>query len=425
MKLRFIDLFAGVGGVRLGFEAAAQQLKLKAECVFSSEINEEARKTYELNFKEKPSGDITQIKSEDIPEFDFLLGGFPCQPFSYAGKMMGFGDTRGTLFFEIERILAHHKPWGFMLENVRGLTSHDKGRTFETILKKLRALGYSVGFTLLNSSSVGVPQNRVRVYIVGVRSGKLNFNIPSDLGARDSHHFKKMSEQPDLFSQHPIALVKSILERNPSKKYDCSPDFSKSLSEIVNGDFNKLNGIRLIDTRHGNSIHSWEVGIKGVCNQHEVKFMNLLISNRRKKKFGREKDGKMLTKMQILTFCDLKLFEKATPGLLKKGYLKCIEGLYSPVAGNMSFEVFKFLDPNSISITLVSSDAHKLGVYYNNRLRRITPRECARLQGFPDSFIVHPKDERAYHQFGNSVSVPVVTYVIGHVLKGNSIKRAN
>jgi DNA (cytosine-5)-methyltransferase 1 len=423
MKLRFIDLFAGVGGVRLGFESAARDLKIKTECVFSSEINEDAQKTYELNFGELPSGDITKIKSEDIPEFDFLLGGFPCQPFSYAGKMMGFGDTRGTLFFEIERILAHHKPWDFMLENVRGLTSHDKGRTFETILSKLRKLGYSVGFTILNSSAVGVPQNRVRVYIVGVRGGRLNFNIPSDLGARDSHHFKQMSEQPDLFVEHPIALVKSILERSPNKKYDCSSEFSDSLSKIVKGDFRKLHGLRLIDTRHGNSIHSWEVGIKGPCNQHEIKFMNLLISNRRKKKFGREKDGKMLTKDQILTFCDEKLFDQATPGLLKKGYLKCIDGKYSPVAGNMSFEVFKFLDPESISITLVSSDAHKLGVFYNGRLRRITPRECARLQGFPDDFILHPKDDRAYHQFGNSVSVPVVKHVVKHLLDSNKQSR--
>lgn len=421
MKLKFIDLFAGVGGVRLGFESAAKALKINAECVFSSEINEEARQTYELNFKETPAGDITKIKSEDIPEFDFLLGGFPCQPFSYAGKMMGFGDTRGTLFFEIERILAHHKPWGFMLENVRGLTSHDKGRTFETILSKLRKLGYSVGYTILNSSSVGVPQNRVRVYIVGVRGNRLNFDIPSNLGARDSHHFKQMFEQPDLFNEHPAAIVKSILERSPGRKYDCSPAFTESLSRIVKGDFRKLHGLRLIDTRHGNSIHSWEVGIKGSCNQHEVKFMNLLISNRRKKKFGRDKDGKMLTKEQILTFCDNKLFEQATPGLLKKGYLKCIDGKYSPVAGNMSFEVFKFLDPDSISITLVSSDAHKLGVFYNSRLRRITPRECARLQGFPDDFILHPKDERAYHQFGNSVSVPVVTYVVKHLLASNRL----
>jgi DNA (cytosine-5)-methyltransferase 1 len=423
MKIKFIDLFAGVGGVRLGFESAARDLNLSTDCVFSSEINEEAGHTYKLNFGESPSGDITKIKAEDIPSFDFLLGGFPCQPFSYAGKMMGFGDTRGTLFFEIERIIEHHKPWGFMLENVRGLTSHDKGRTFETILSKLRKLGYSVNYTLLNSSSVGVPQNRVRVYIVGVRGSNLKFNIPSDLGARDSHHFKKMVEQPELFSEHKAAFVESVLERNPPKKYDCSEDFKASLHKIVQGDLRKLHGLRLIDTRHGNSIHSWEVGIKGKCNQNEIKFMNLLISNRRKKQFGREKDGKMLTEAQIMTFCDRALFESATPGLLKKGYLKCIDGRYSPVAGNMSFEVFKFLDPKSISITLVSSDAHKLGVFHNSRLRRITPRECARLQGFPDDFKIHPKDERAYHQFGNSVSVPVVKYVLRHLLSGNKFKR--
>ena len=140
--------------------------------------------------------------------------------------------------------------------------------------------------------------------------------------------------------------------------------------------------------------------------------MNTLIANRRKKKFGAHQDGKKLTLAEIKTFFDRADLEKIMSGLIKKGYLKETGGRFNPVAGNMSFEVFKFLDPKSISITLVSSDAHKLGVVHNGRMRRITPRECARLQGFPDSFFHHPKDVSAYRQFGNSVSVPVVKEVV-------------
>ena len=138
--IRFIDLFAGVGGIRIGTENALLKHKIKNKCVLSSEIDEKACQTYELNFGEYPSGDIHGI--EEIEPFDLLLAGFPCQPFSYAGKRRGFGDTRGTLFFEIERILKKYQPKAFLLENVRGLYTHDGGRTFETIIAKLHDLGY-------------------------------------------------------------------------------------------------------------------------------------------------------------------------------------------------------------------------------------------------------------------------------------------
>jgi DNA (cytosine-5)-methyltransferase 1 len=154
------------------------------------------------------------------------------------------------------------------------------------------------------------------------------------------------------------------------------------------------------------------LGIKGECNDLETEFMNELIANRRKKKFGTHQDGKKLNLDEIKTFFDHENLTEIMDSLIDKGYLKETDGRYNPVAGNMSFEVFKFLDPQSISITLVSSDAHKLGVVHNGRIRRITPRECARLQGFPDTFILHPKDVYAYRQLGNSVSVPVVREVV-------------
>lgn len=416
--MRFVDLFAGIGGIRLGFEQAMQELGVPYECVLSSEIDKHAQETYKLNFGESPQGDVYTI--QQFPEFDFLLAGFPCQPFSYAGKQQGFGDTRGTLFFQIERILKDYRPKGFLLENVRGLTTHDKGRTFKTIIQHLEALGYGVSYLLLNGSNFGIPQNRVRVYIVGIYQGKPNLTLQSDLGATDSHKFKDKLAQSSLFElQYPLRVVRDILEPEPDSKYNCSSDFVNQLLKMVSGRAEQLHGIRMIDHRNGNSIHSWELGIKGQCTEDEIAFMNALIANRRKKHFGADQDGKKLTLEQIKTFFNPPNLQSIMQGLLDKGYLKDHGGKFNPVAGNMSFEVFKFLDPESISITLVSSDAHKLGVVHNGRVRHITPRECARLQGFPDGFKLHPQDTHAYRQLGNSVSVPVIKAVLLDVFRAS------
>jgi len=179
------------------------------------------------------------------------------------------------------------------------------------------------------------------------------------------------------------------------------------------------NGVRLIDFRNGNSIHSWELGTKGKCAVVEVEFMNALIANRRKKIFGTHQDGKSLTPAQIRTFFDHPDLQEIMDSLVKKRYLRLRDGLYNPVSGNMSFEVFKLLDPDSISITLVTSDAHKLGVLHRGRIRHITPRECARIQGYPDTFEHHPVDMHAYRQFGNSVSVPVIQAVVADLFTNN------
>lgn len=161
-KFTFIDLFAGIGGIRLGFESVG------GSCVFSSEFDEDACKTYEANFGEHPAGDITKIEASIIPDFDILLGGFPCQAFSIIGKKEGFAnETCGTLFFDIERILKEKKPKAFMLENVRNLTAHDGGNTFKVIISHLEALGYHVYSKVLNALDYGVPQKRERIIIVG------------------------------------------------------------------------------------------------------------------------------------------------------------------------------------------------------------------------------------------------------------------
>ena len=166
-RLKFIDLFAGIGGIRIPFD------ELGYECVFSSDWDKKACETYRANFGEMPHGDITKIDEKDIPPFDICLAGFPCQAFSIMGKMQGFADTRGTMFFEVERILKYHKPRAILLENVKQLVSHDKGRTLQIILEHLDLLGYHVKYRVLNALDFGLPQKRERVIIIGFRDQKL------------------------------------------------------------------------------------------------------------------------------------------------------------------------------------------------------------------------------------------------------------
>jgi len=180
-NLRFIDLFAGIGGIRLGFEMAFKknpQFQLK--CAFSSEIDKFAQYTYQANFNEKPFGDITEISEKDIDNFDILLAGFPCQPFSNAGLKMGFEDTRGTLFFDIARIIKHHLPKIVFLENVKGLKVHNNGKTFKVIKNTLEKMGYNVYDKTLNARYFGVPQNRERIYIIAFLDN-VDFSFPTPM----------------------------------------------------------------------------------------------------------------------------------------------------------------------------------------------------------------------------------------------------
>lgn len=189
-RFTFIDLFAGIGGIRLGFQSVG------GKCVFSSEWDVSAAKTYEANFGEFPFGDITKIPVSAIPDFDILLAGFPCQPFSIIGDGAGFEhETQGTLFFNIEKILLKKRPKAFMLENVRHLTAHDKGKTFQVILRHLKEAGYHVYHKVLNALDYGVPQKRERLIICGFRK-QASFDFPSPTGGHESPHISDILE-PD------------------------------------------------------------------------------------------------------------------------------------------------------------------------------------------------------------------------------------
>lgn len=416
---KFIDLFCGTGGLRLGLEQTLSELNVPAECILSAEIDKKACESYALNFGENPFRDVKTVTN--LPPYDMLLAGFPCQAFSYAGNQKGFEDTRGTLFFDVARILKESRPKYFLLENVRGLVTHDKGSTFETIKNTLNDLGYALNYLILNSSHYSVPQNRVRIYILGIlNANEVHLSLSSDLGSSDSHKFKD-DIQANLFnSEESIKLVKDILEDNPDPKYLCSELFTTKVKKALHGNLNRIHGYRLTDYRGGNALHSWELDLKGACSEDEIEFMNALLLNRRRSIFGTHKDGKSLTKEQIFTFYNSDKFDMVTKSLIQKRYLQITHEGYKPVCGNMSFEVFKFLDPNSVSITLTASDSNRLGIYHNGQLRRITPRECARLQGYPESYKLI-NDQAVYKQMGNGVSVPVVKAVTLDFFKSNSI----
>ncbi|WP_067036722.1 DNA cytosine methyltransferase [Allomuricauda sp. CP2A] len=200
-KLTFIDLFCGIGGFRVAFEEACAENDIIPECVFSSDIDKFAQDSYEANFGERPYGDITKVNEKDIPDHDILFAGFPCQPFSIIGQMKGLSDTRGTLFFDIARILKEKQPKAFILENVKQLVGHDKGKTLKVILKSLKELGYHVNYSVLNALDYGLPQKRERVVIVGHRE-PIMFTFPNP--------------------EKPYKSLSEILEKNVNKKHFAS-----------------------------------------------------------------------------------------------------------------------------------------------------------------------------------------------------------
>jgi len=311
-KFKFIDLFAGIGGIRLAYQ------NLGGKCVFSSEWDNFAKKTYEANFGEVPFGDITKICEKSIPDHDVLLGGFPCQPFSIAGvskknalgRKHGFLDeTQGTLFFDIARIIKHKKPKAFMLENVKNLVSHDKGNTFKVIKNTLEELGYSIHFQVLNGKHF-VPQNRERILIVGFRKEIFEEN--------ENFQFPKLPE--------PKAKFKEILQKEVEEKYTLSDKLWNYLQDYANKHKAKGNGFGFGLT-----------DLNGISRTLSARYY---------------KDGSEVLIPQ------------------------------------------KDINP-----------------------RRLTPRECARLQGFPDEFLIPVSDNQAYKQFGNSVTVPLMQAVGKQLVK--------
>ena len=423
--VKFIDLFAGLGGIRLGFESAFNSLGFQTECVMTSEIKPHAVKTLNQNFKHDFFvGDIFGVNNESVPDFDFLLGGFPCQPFSAGGKRQGFVDTRGTLFFEIERILKEKKPYGFILENVEGLVKHDLenkgdviGRTLSTILEKLENdLGYNVSWKVFDSLEFGLAQSRKRIFIVGSKNEKV------DLRGNEP----RFSMLNDIL-ENGLATIQSDFVTKILSHFDLKDLYGKSIKDKRGGD---------------NNIHSWDIGLKGEVSDEQSLLLNKLFKQRRKKQWAVEigidwMDGMALTLKQINTFVDYSENElkEMLEDLTAKGYLKfeypkklvkepSENGIktfreydtskpkgYNIVTGKLSFEINKILDPNDIAPTLVATDVSRLAVPDGNGLRRLTIREGLRLFGYPEWYEIPTKEYDAFDLLGNTVAVPVVEFV--------------
>lgn len=428
-KVKFVDLFAGLGGIRLGFEQAFNEMGFETECVLTSEIKPYAIQALKNNFEQDNlKGDIHDIDSDDIEDFDFLLAGFPCQAFSTAGKGLGFLDTRGTLFFEVERLLHEKQPCGFILENVEGLVLHDRenskdkiGRTLKTILKSLDNLGYQVEWRLLECQKFGVPQLRKRIFIVGMKGQKVDMNT-----------FKEEYK-----------VISDILE---SGKPLVDSNFTQCLLKHYHPD--ELHGKAIKDKRGGsNNIHSWDIGLKGEVTEEQKKLAEMLFRERRKKHWAEEigikwMDGMPLTAEQISTFYKSDNLKEMLDDLVKKGYLvmeypKAVVKVimddgsirevrqqdktkplgYNIVAGKLSFEFTKILDPNNIAPTLVAADLSHIGVVDGAGVRKLTIREGLRLFGYPETYNLSMFDDngtgldKAFDLLGNTVVVPAVKAV--------------
>lgn len=321
-----IDLFAGIGGIRMGFDNAFGD---DIETVFVSEWDEFAQKTYRKNFLDdfEIAGDITKINEKDIPEFDICLAGFPCQAFSMAGKHRGFDDDykgicRGTLFQDVVRICEYHKPKVVFCENVKGLTIHDKGRTFKVISKAFEQIGYTVCYKILNSKDFGVPQNRERIYIVCFRKDIDCSMFEFPIGTDDK------------------ATIKDILDEAPiSPKYYLSDVY---LQTLINH-----------KERHKSKGHG----------------------------FGYE--------------------------------IRSLDGIAGTiVCGGMGRERNLIVDERPHSMIPVT---HIKGEINKDNIRKMTPREWARLQGFPDEFEWDLADTHMYKQFGNSVTVNVIEAIASRI----------
>ena len=418
-RLRFIDLFAGIGGIRKGFELACADYGIETECVFTSEIKPYAIDVLKQNNpQDEVSGDITQVNAKDIPDFDILLGGFPCQAFSSAGKRLGFEDTRGTLFFEVERIIKEKKPFAFILENVEGLVNHDKqnpkdkiGRTLSVILDHLAELDYKVSWKVLNAKYFGVPQDRKRIYIVGTKTDYPNL---------ENFEIKKN-------------CLETVLEKG-------LPQYNSNFTKLLLSHYNieELYGKSIKDKRGGkNNIHSWDIEYKGKISKEERNLLNSMLKERRKKKWAEEygidwMDGMPLTIEQIKTFFTSKNLEKMLDNLVEKGYLKkehpkkkvgnkrvqdpTLPLGYNIVSGKMSFEVSKILDPKDVAPTLVAMDMQHLFVVDGNGLRPLSLREGLRLFGYTDDFKFETTIENGYDLLGNTVVVPVIKEVAKKII---------
>lgn len=383
----FIDLFCGIGGFH---QAMAS---LGGKCVFASDIDADCRKTYEANYGIKPQGDITKIDASDIPGHDVLCGGFPCQAFSKAGNRLGFDDpTKGTLFFDICRILEYHQPKYALLENVRNLASHDNGNTWRIIHDKLEDLGYNLlaSPVIFSPHYVGIPQHRERVYIMCVRK---------DIGEIQPYEFDK--------NNIPACSIESILEDDSEipdiDSYRISPDLEDLINKwnclVQNIKVERLPGFpvwsdRLCDLNPNENLEQYPAWKRNFI----LKNNELYVSNRE--------------------FIDYWLKDAKTNPLFFGAKAKLEWQAGQTGSPDIWRQIFQ-LRPSGIRVKVNTYFPALVAIVQTSiigsRKRFLTPRECARLQSFPDSFKPDDKQQQAYKQFGNAVNVDIVRLFAQHM----------
>ncbi|KGA99019.1 modification methylase [Alkalihalobacillus alcalophilus ATCC 27647 = CGMCC 1.3604] len=319
--MKYVDLFAGIGGFHLAMKSFG------AECVYASEWDKHAQTTYSANFGIHPEGDITQIEASEIPQHDILCAGFPCQPFSISGKRQGFEDTRGTLFFDVARIVKHHQPKLVFMENVRNFATHDQGNTLNTVRETLEQIGYKFWHQVLNASQFGLPQNRERIYMVAIRK---------DLQVES---FAFPPPPNDRVILRDFLLHDEKTDRYVIKREDMTVDYDKVPVESLLMDY---------------------------------------------------------------------ILKPVRVGTINKGGQG--ERIYSELGHAVTLSA-QGGGPGS-----------KTGCYLiNGRVRKLAPRECARIQGFPEDFKIPVSDGQAWKQFGNSVPINVLQYIILALLEHKAI----
>lgn len=410
--LTYIDLFCGIGGFRYGiemFQSAHPQYRFK--CIKTADIKKDALKTYNHNFKETNEPcDVRTI--QQLPYFDILCGGFPCQPFSSAGKKEGLRDEgRGDLIYEVLRICKESKPEYVILENVSNIENIEKGETLKTIVKEFETIGYNITCVPINSIQVGLAQDRKRLFIIGSRS-----KIPViKVKAYETITVNDIIDSTDTKSNLPEHFVAKLLTLTKEQL------LGKSIKDKRGGDSN---------------IHSWDIDYNGIITSRQKQLLNTLLLERRKKKWAIEKkikwmDGIPLSLKDIKTFINYEDLESDLADLVSKKYItmeypKDIVGGkrvpnenldigYNISKGKLSFPISKILHPNGQCPTLTATDSSKLAVVVGNTIRQLNEVELKKLCGFPTEFNL-PSGVNKYDLFGNMVCPPVITEILHSLL---------
>lgn len=399
-KLKFIDLCCGIGG----FHQALKNMGF--ECVMASDIDEECRKNYKINYNIEPKGDLTQIKIEDIPKFNILCAGFPCQPFSKAGEQKGFDDSRGNIFFEICKIIQYHHPEYIILENVRNLGTHNKGNTWNVIYETLNKLNYYTYDkpVILNTLYFGVPQSRERVVILCKRK---------DLG--------ELSKIPLITKKYiKKTNLSSIIEDNVSKKYNISKKLK--VTETIWNEFIEICKINNVDIpkypiwtdwwdSDGNDTNITKLDKRLTEEENKINII-------KKQKLFYDKYKKWIDSNRNFYNKNKSILEewliKSRKQSLWVGVVRKMEWQTNDDISNMNQILWS---PRGSGIRIKNIDYSPTLVamtsmipIYGPKSRIFTPRECARLQSFPEDYIIHNNDKIAYKQFGNAVNVKMIEH---------------